>query len=163
MSSLFRRDDLGPPTEPDLHTLLRTKVHQLGFENLLSYFHSLNKAGLEEISILLSLSSENLSTNFMSEGRNNKRLREYSMELLVRMLWSVPRGWARRRHGRLGAPTMKQLKRWMDTPALQELGYSSQARLIVHALQVANDIPAGWQPLNASDPKLVPLFDKHWP
>ena len=163
MSSLFKPDDLGPVTEPDLHTLLRTKIHQLGFGSLLSYFHSLNNSGLEQIAILLSVSADNLSTNFMSEGLKNKRVREYGMELLVRMLWSVPRGWARRKHGRLGAPTMRQLKRWMDTPALQELSYSTQARLVVHGLQAANDIPAGWQPLSASDPKLVPLFDKHWP
>ena len=149
-------------TQPDRQFLLRERIFRLGFESTMALFASYAAENLDELAQRLSVDAEELRLNFLCEAFERDQVRLYSIELLVRMLWSVPGGWQKRKSGRVGAGTVRQLRDWMSSPALMWHGFEVATSSIVREMLKAKDIQRGWQPQSSSDPQLLALFDRHW-
>lgn len=155
-------------TEPDFQFLLRERIRDLGCENTMAFFQKYAAENMEQLAHRLSVSTDDLRFNFLCEGFGFERpfehakIRLYSIELLVRMLWSVPDGWQKRKSGRVGAGTLRQLRSWEASPSLTWNGFDLATGSVVRALLNHEGLKQGWQPRNSSDPDLIAIFDSHW-
>jgi hypothetical protein len=153
-------------TEPDFQFLLRKRIRDLGCENTMAFFQKYAAENMEQLAHRLSVSTDELRFNFLCEGfeqpSEHATIRLYSIELLVRMLWSVPDGWQKRKSGRMGAGTLRQLRSWETSPALVWNGFELATSSVVRAMLHHEDLKHGWRPHGSSDQNLVSIFDRHW-
>ncbi len=134
---------------------------ELGLDSVMAFFQAHPQASLNQLAEILDDEADALCWAFVDEAVARQEVRGYALELLVRLLWCVPKGWARPGKGKDHDKLLTYLEGWEIE--LQEAGCDAQAKLIVHHLLADKDLPAGWRPQGASDPKLVAAFAAHWP
>jgi hypothetical protein len=143
-----------------LLTLLRKK----GFESLTAFVLERPSATLSELVAELGegdVAPIQLTWRLVDEARSKDALRECALDLLVRCLRGVEGGWPAEASWEGQARVRIALVRWQS--CLEDEAPSAiLARVVVDLLDAA-DIPPGWLPRGVDDPRLVAVFNRHWP
>lgn len=149
------------PGPPDAEGSVAARIAALGLDGVMAFAGAHPQASLNELADLLDEDAALLCWALVDEGVARNQMRAYALELLVRLLWCLPKGWSRAPKGKDFDRMMTFLHGWESE--LQEAGCEAQANKIIHHLLQDKDIPAGWRPEGASDPRLVAAFAAHWP
>ncbi len=151
----------GQAGQPEPEGSVTRRIAELGLDGAMAFARAHPQASLLELADLLDEDAALLCWALVDEGAARNEMRAYALELLVRLLWCLPRGWSRAQKGKDFDRMMTFLQGWESE--LQEAGCDAQAKKIIHHLLQDKDIPAGWRPEGAADPRLVAAFAAHWP
>lgn len=141
--------------------IITSRLAVLGLDGVMAFAKAHPQASLNELAEQLEEDATSLCWAFVDEGVTRQQMRSYALELLVRLLWCVPKGWSRAGKGKDFNQMMTFLQGWEIE--LQEAGCDGQANKIINHLLQDQTIPAGWRPEGASDPRLLAAFAAHWP
>jgi hypothetical protein len=140
--------------------LLRAK----GFETLTEFVRTKPAATLGELVSALGVGDVapiQLQWRLVEEARMSKTLRECALDLFVRFLHEANQGWPSDQSWDGQRRVRSALISWQTS--LGDEQYEAVAGKIVLELLKAPDVPPGWLPKDVDDPRLVALFDRHWP
>lgn len=140
--------------------ILRTK----GFESLTSFAHTMPLSTLDDLVSSLGegdVAPIQLQWRLVEEAQASKTSRECALDLFVRFLREVKQGWPSDLSWEGQEDVRHVLTSWQNS--LKDEQYEAIANEIVDELLQATDVPPGWLPGGVDDPRLVDLFERHWP
>lgn len=143
-----------------LLAILRRK----GFESVTAFARAHPTVSLDKLASLAGpgdVAPIQLQWQLVEEAHMAKDLRPCALDLLVRFLHEVKRGWPSDLSWDGQRDVRTSLMSWQTS--LGEERYEALASKMVLELLRATDLPAGWLPSGTEDPRLVTLFNKHWP
>ncbi len=143
-----------------LRDLLRVK----GFESLTAFARTMPLATLDELVAALGegdVAPIQLQWRLVEEARISNALRECALELLVRFLREAKQGWPSELSWDSQREVRSALVSWQTS--LSEVQAEVSAGEMEFELLEATDVPPGWLPRGGDDPRLVAVFDRHWP
>ncbi len=139
-------------------------VRKKGFESLTAFVLDRPLATMPELVAELGggdVAPIQLSWQLVEEARSKATLRECSLDLLVRSLRGVEGGWPADSSWDGQTKVRIALVRWQS--CLDDENYDALLAKIVVDLLDATDTSPGWLPRGIDDPRLVAVFDRHWP
>lgn len=139
-------------------------VRNKGYESLTSYVLDRPGATITELVGELGegeVAPIQLTWRLVDEARSKDTLRECSLDLLVRYLRGVAGGWSAESSWDGQARVRIALVRWQA--CLEDEAPSAILAKVVVDLLDTTDLPPGWVPQGVADPRLVAVFDRHWP
>ena len=140
--------------------ILRTK----GFESLTSFARTMPLSTLDDLVSSLGdgdVAPIQLQWRLVDEAQTSRTLRECAQDLFVRFLREAKQGWPSDLSWEGQEDVRSVLTSWQNS--LKDEQYEVLANEVVDELLDATDIPPGWLPSGVDDPRLVDLFDRHWP
>jgi hypothetical protein len=139
-------------------------LREKGFESLTSFAHTMPLATLDDLVASLGegdVAPIQLQWRLVDEAQASKTSRECALDLFVRFLREAKQGWPSDLSWEGQEDVRSVLTSWQTS--LKNEQHEAFANQIVDELLEATDIPPGWLPSSTDDPRLVDLFDRHWP
>ena len=135
-----------------------------GFSSLTAFARTMPSATLDELVAALGegdVAPVQLQWRLIEEARLSNSTRECALSLFVRFLRRVSQGWPSDLSWNGQRKVRIALISWQTS--LEEEHYKSMVQKMVFELLKATDIPPGWLPEGEDDPRVVSLFERHWP
>lgn len=140
--------------------ILRSK----GFDSLSAFAQTAPNVTLKELASLIGpgdVAPVQLQWRLVEEARGSRKLRECALDLCVRFLNKVPQGWPSDLSWEGQEDVRGALISWQV--CLRDEHFDTLLGKMVNELLATTNIPPGWRPSGTEDPRLVALFNKHWP
>lgn len=147
--------------DPEYYLKLASELRRLGFRGIMDFAAAYPTASISQLAVRLGVAPILIHWKFIDEAIQQGQIRQYSKELLVRLLWCAPLGWRTDAASEGQSEILLHLAAWESD--LHELKQDKIARFIIKHLLDSRAIPDGWQPADAGDPVLGAAFEKYWP
>lgn len=140
---------------------LSIALESAGSYSLMDFARRHPSASLAELArVLGDLTPKEVERRFIEEAQDLDELRINVQELLYRYVLNVGAGWPPSGDSNGQRELREQLTHWQG--CVRSAHFDAVLSAVAEELLAATNIPAGWKPDRAKDPRLAEPFEKLW-